>query len=108
MVLPVPLLRLLPMEFRVLPARVRRSVLASAVPCTPPAALPSLADVLPWVDVPAWGRVPVVRPVRVVCSALPLELRLRVLLLVPALAPARLHVVPASVIRARAASRKGQ
>ncbi len=93
----------------VLRARVRHSVQASAVPCTPPAPLRLRADVRPWApDVPAWGRVRVVRRVRAVCSALLPVLRLRVPLRDLARAPVRPLAAPASVIPARAASRKGR
>lgn len=91
---------------RVLPARVRRCVLVSVVPCILLAPLPLRAGVLPWVDVPVWGRVLVVRPVRVGCWVLPPVLRLRELLLVRVPAWALLPAVLASVIRDLAASRK--
>ena len=61
----------------VLPARVRRCVLASVAPCIRLAPRPLRADVRRWVDVPAWARVRVVRPVRVVCWVLPPVRRLR-------------------------------
>jgi len=97
---------LLPAVLPALPAplaRVRRCVLANAVRCTPPALLLPRAGVRRWVlDVLAWERV------QVVCLARLPARRHQAPLLVPALASARPHAVPASVTPARAASRKGQ
>ena len=91
-----------------LPARVRHSVPASAVPCIPPVPRPPRADVLPWAHARAWVRAPVGRHVPADCSAAPPERRLQALLRAPVLASELLPAALASVIRARAASRKAR
>ena len=88
-----------------LPARVRHSVPANAVPCTPLALRPLQVAVLLWLAVREWVHVLVGRRVPVVCWVQRV-LRLRVPLRAPVLAQALLPVVPDNVIRVRAASRK--
>lgn len=98
---------MLPARLPVYPARVRPSVPANAVPCIPPVRHPRPVAVRRWRAVLEWGHVPVGRRVPVVCWVLPV-LRLRAQHHAQALGPVLPHAVPDSVIKVRAASRKGR